>query len=68
MFSPSSAISWEYHTISPPLKKHRTKQTLPPHPSNADNNSADNNNADNDATDKDTDDNTDNGTAKLTTY
>jgi hypothetical protein len=53
MFSPSSAMSWGYHTIFPPTKM-QDKADSPTHPSNANdnannNNAAADNNADNDA-------------------
>ncbi len=71
MFSPSSAMSWGYHTIFPPHKYTQDKADPPPYPSNADNNNAADDNADNNAADinadNDADINTDNDDMTQTT-
>ncbi len=59
MFSPSSAMSWGYHTIFPPHKYTQDKTDSPPHSSDADDDNAADNRADNDAADNDADDNAD---------
>ncbi len=59
MFSPSSAMSWGYHTIFPPHKYTQDKADSLPYPSNADNNDAADDDTDNDAIDDKNDDNAD---------
>jgi hypothetical protein len=64
MFLLSSAMSWEYHTISASSTKTQDEADSPPHPSDADvvgadSNDADDNNADDNA-DVDADDDADN--------
>jgi hypothetical protein len=46
MLSPSSAMSWGYHTIFPPCKDTGQSRLSPPYPSNADDNDIDNDAAD----------------------
>ncbi len=58
MFSPSSAMSWGYHTIFP-LTNTQGEEDSHPHPSNANNDNAAVDDADDDAIDDDADNDAD---------